>query len=147
MPRLKTRSGRDNAIQLSMRSSPRTDVDARLKCSGPASGTHRRTRRRAPGAAAWEEFREIYSPPLVYFTPSEEDSLAKGGISAKGEFFNLWLALEGRFCGNAVVRNASDQRWLIRFFYWHFLCESMMRSSFLKWEPLERGANKCPGHV
>lgn len=63
MPRLKPECGLVNAIQLSVRRSLDTDVDAHIKCCGPASGTHRRTRRRAPGAAAWEEFREIFPPP------------------------------------------------------------------------------------
>lgn len=71
MPRLKQRCGLGNAIQLSVRRSLDSDVDAHIKCCGPASGTHRRTRRRAPGAAAWEEFREIFFPQLVYFTPFE----------------------------------------------------------------------------
>lgn len=110
MPRLKTRCGLDNAIQLSMRRSPDTDVEPQIKCSGPASGTHRRTRRRAPGAAAWEEFREISSPHSFISRLSNEESLAKGGISAKGESYNMWLALKGGFgkkcCSQKRTRSA-----------------------------------------
>lgn len=110
---------RDNAIQLSMRRSPGTDVDA-YALDLPQG----RTVEPEDAHQALQLGRSFgrFLSSLVYLTAFEWSPACQRRHKSKGEYRELWLAFGGWFWENAVVRNVCDQPKLISQFRILTLC-------------------------